>query len=191
MTKSKNKKNSVSDQVRELTELLQRTQASFENYRKQQEKRIEDIQNQASKELIIQLLPILDNFELALKDKNNKNSNQESFAQGIGLIHSQLFTILKGQGLKSIKTNDSEFDPNLHEALMKVTSSKPENAVIEEFQKGFTLNSQVIRHAKVKISAGIPETSKVSEGLEAEVSKQKENKEDVKQNNKKINDGGK
>jgi len=140
----------VENKIQELTDLLQRTQANFENYRKQQEKRIQEIQNQANKNLISQLLPLLDNFELALQNKETS----KDFLRGIELIYSQLFTVLENQGLKPINTQNQIFNPYLHEALIKINSEKPENTIIEELQKGFTLNDQIIRHAKVKISSG-------------------------------------
>jgi molecular chaperone GrpE len=145
------KKKDMQKRVEELTEILQRTQASLENYRKQTEKRIQEIHDLANKELIIQLLTILDNFELAL---NNTMNSSKEFVKGVKLIYSQLFTILENNGLKQIKTKNQIFNPRAHEALMKVDSNKPENMVLEELQKGYTLNDKVIRHAKVKISAG-------------------------------------
>lgn len=138
-------------QIKELTELLQRTQANFENYRKQTEKRSEENQQLAAKEIILSLLPILDNFELALK--NLEKSSPTDFRQGIKLIYSQLFSLLEEKGVKPIIT-EGLFDPYFHEALLKVHSDLPENVIIEEFQKGFILNGKVIRHAKVKVSAG-------------------------------------
>lgn len=147
---TKEKTQQSEEQIKELTELLQRTQANFENYRKQMEKRIEEIQNQANKNLIVQLLPILDDFELALKNTDNP----PGFIKGIKLIYSQISTILESDGLKSIKTENQRFDPYMHEALLKMNSDQPENKVLEEFQKGYLLNDQVIRHAKVKISSG-------------------------------------
>lgn len=146
-----NKKKDMQKRVEELTEILQRTQASLENYRKQTEKRIQEIHDLANKELVIQLLTILDNFELAL---NNTMNSPKEFVKGIKLIYSQLFTILENNGLKQIKTKNQIFDPHAHEALMKVDSNKPENMVLEELQKGYTLNDKVIRHAKVKVSSG-------------------------------------
>lgn len=146
-----------SDPVQELTELLQRTQANFENYRKQTEKRIEDIKQMAAKDVIVQLLPLIDNFELALK---NARAHPEEFVKGVELIYSQLVDVLQQSGVQSIVTEKKAFDPYLHEALLKVESSQPANTILEEFQKGFTLHGQVIRHARVKISAGVSSQQK-------------------------------
>ncbi len=143
--------NKLQEKITELTSLLQRNQADFENYRKQTEKRIQEITQFASKKTILQILPIIDNFELALK---NSNTNQRDFTKGVQLIYSQLFTVLENQGVKKIKTENQEFNPYYHEALMKIASEKPENTIIEELQKGFMLNDKVIRPAKVKVSDG-------------------------------------
>jgi molecular chaperone GrpE len=136
-------------QLAEMKDLLQRTQASFENFRKQSDKRMQEMQEMAAKDVILELLPVVDNFELALKNKDG-----DGFVKGIELIYAQLNTLLEDNKVKAILTVGEEFDPHLHEALMKVPSDKAENIVVEEFQKGFVLGDKVIRCAKVKISAG-------------------------------------
>lgn len=143
---------SVSDPLQEMTDLLKRTQANFENYRKQMEKRIADIQLMAARNVLLEIIPLLDHFELVLK--NAEHVNHDEFMNGIQLIHAQFMAFLENHDLKVIDTNDKLFDPRYHEALLKVESEKLENTILEEFQKGFTLHGQVIRHAKVKISAG-------------------------------------
>ena len=150
-TENGSKTTQLQEKITELTEVLQRNQADFENYRKQTEKRIKEITQFASKNMILQVLPILDNFELALK---NSNAEPKDFTKGIHLIYSQLFTVLENQGVTQIQTEDQEFNPYYHEALMKISSEKPENTIIEELQKGFLLNDKVIRPAKVKVSDG-------------------------------------
>ena len=141
----------VQDPLAEMRDLLQRTQANFENYRKQSEKRVEESIEFANKDLILQILPVLDNFELALKNTENK----EEFVKGVELIYSQLFTVMEDNGIKIVEAKKKqEFNPHLHEALMKTESELPENTIVEEFQKGFMLNDKVIRHAKVKVSSG-------------------------------------
>ena len=140
-------------EMEELLDLLKRTQANFENYRKQTEKRIEEIRSMASQNIILQVFPILDNFELAFKAAPKNEQNKE-LLQGMELIYAQLFSILENNGIKIIQTKDQKFDPYQHEALIKEPSEKPENTILEEFQKGYTLNDRVIRHAKVKISSG-------------------------------------
>lgn len=141
------------DPIQELTTLLKLTQANFENYRKQTEKRIEDIKQFASKDVLMQLLPILDNFKLAL-ETIEKSSQHSEMLKGIELIYAQFDELLANNDVKIIPSENQKFDPYLHEALMKVPSDKKEGMIIEEFQRGYTLNGKVIRHARVKISAG-------------------------------------
>ena len=151
-TKENKKEESKQKLLVDMKNLLQRTQANFENYRKQTEKRIEDIRTMASRDIILQILPVVDNFELAMKSADT-NSNQDDLLSGVELIYSQLFSVLENNGVSVIKKK--EFDPFYHEALMKMDSKLPENTIVEELQKGFILHDKVIRHTKVKISSGI------------------------------------
>jgi molecular chaperone GrpE len=150
----KNNKEASKNSLQEITELLQRTQANFENYRKQVEKHMVEVEKIASRDVILQILPIIDNFELALKNVDS-NKNSTDFVQGLELIFSQLIDILKNNNVEEIDADNKDFDPHQHEALMKVKSELPEHNIIEVLQKGFTLNGKVMRHSKVKISAGM------------------------------------
>ncbi len=143
----------TSDPLAEMKDLLLRTQANFENFRKQTERRIEEIKEMAARDTILQLLPIMDDLDLAFKNLNPK-LEQETFVKGIELIYSQFTQILEKNDVKKISTQKQKFDPYLHEALMKVESDFPENTILEEFQKGYTLHGKMLRHARVKISAG-------------------------------------
>ena len=150
-TKTEEKKER--NELQEMRELLQRKQAEFENYRKQVDKRFIEMKELANKNLIFKLLPVVDNFNLALKSADT-NSNPEDFIKGVELIYSQLFSFLENNNVQSMVTEKKKFDPYFHEALMKVDSDLPENMIIEELQKGFLLHDRVLRHAKVKISSG-------------------------------------
>lgn len=130
----------------ELEESLQRLQAEFENFKKRTEKEKRDFQGFANENLIGELLPLLDNFELALKS----TSNDAEFTSGMKLISNQLAQILENKGLKPIKALGQSFDPYLHEALLTEVSDK-DNIILEEMQKGYTLNGKLIRHSMVKV----------------------------------------
>lgn len=140
------------DKLKEITELLQRTQANFENYKKLTEGRVAEVVKMSNKDMILQLLPILDNFELALKSCD-VDKNQKDFCEGVNLIYAQIKSLLENNGVKEVSA-EGVFDPHFHEALMKVESSDPEGSIVEVVQKGYTLHEQVIRHAKVKVSSG-------------------------------------
>lgn len=150
---SEEKETICSPTAQELTDLLQRTHANFENYRKQMQAHIEDIRKMAAKEVILQLLPIVDNFALALKSVP-AHERKKDFVHGMELIHSQLMQLLQNNNVTTMETTGKDFDPYYHEALMKVPSEVPANKIMEEFQKGFLMQGKVLRHAKVKISAG-------------------------------------
>lgn len=132
----------------ELTELLQRVQADFENYKKRVEREKQEFCRYASHDMIMQLLPIIDSFELAFQN----SEKHEEFKKGVELVYAQLLQMLEKQGLKKIDSLGKKFDPNVHEALMQGDSDKEPGTIIEEFQKGFMLNDNVIRPAKVKVS---------------------------------------
>ena len=120
---------------------LQILQAEFENFRKRTEKERMELLKNANEDLIIKLLSVLDNFELAMKHINDK---------GVDMIYSELYSILEKEGLKTINT-EGKFDPKTHEALVQEDGKEDEN-ILEEIQKGYTLNDKVIRASKVKIS---------------------------------------
>ena len=126
---------------KEYLEQLQRLQAEFDNYRKRIEKERTENFQQNTEKLIIEMLNILDNLELALKHTKEG---------GIKMVHSQLYSLLEKQGLKTIKA-EGKFNPELHEVLIQ-EKGKTDNQIVEELQKGYTLNDKVIRPSKIKIS---------------------------------------
>lgn len=148
MTKKPKKK----ETIEEYKELLQRLQAEFENYRKRVEEDKKQWMKCSNQELIEKLLGVLDNFDLAFKNTENK----EGFVKGVELVYSQFFSILEKEGLKKINT-DGDFNPELHEALMKEGEG---NKILEELQPGYMLNEKVIRPSKVKIGGKNEKESK-------------------------------
>lgn len=132
--------------ITELTELMKRIQADADNGRKRIEKEKQEFVVFANKELVAKLLPVLDSFEIALKN----SGDAVQFKKGAELIYAQLFTCLEQQGLKQINALGKKFDPFLHEALLRENSEKKE-IVLEELQKGYMLNGRIIRITKVKV----------------------------------------
>jgi len=146
-------------QIEDYKETLQRLQAEFENFKKRVEKERPELMELARAELIKKLLSVLDSFELALRNGEFNASEIESlkkeaiqFRKGIDIIYSQFYSVLKHEGLKPIEALNKKFDPYLHDALMQEPSDKEEDTIIEEFQKGYTLKDDVLRHSKVKLS---------------------------------------
>lgn len=125
---------------KELTQMLQRLQAEFENFRKRTEKEKSQVLENANANLVLQLLEVLDNFELSLKYTKD---------QGIKLIHNQFVKVLNKNGLKSIEAKGT-FNPNIHEAIAQVPGEN-DGEIVEEIQKGYLLNDKLLRASKVKI----------------------------------------
>ena len=135
----------------ELTDTLKRLQAEFENYRKRIDKDKIEFRKYAHADVIAEILPIIDGFEIALKN----TADPKKFIDCMKLIYAQIYSMLETHGLRLIKTDGEKFDPYKHEVLMKEESDKPEGTILEEFQKGYMLNDKVLRFSKVKISAEI------------------------------------
>ncbi len=138
------KNNEISD----LLNQLKRLQAEFENYKKRVEKERQSFKDYVTADVIKKFLPILDSFELALEDEKATEESNE----GLELIYAQLHSLLEGLNVKEIKTVGEKFNPQLHEALLVEESDAPDGVIIEELQKGYTLNNTLLRTAKVKIS---------------------------------------
>lgn len=131
---------------------LQRLQADFDNYRKRTQKEKTELIKYASERLVGELLPVLDNFDRAVSAAK-VNPDFTSFSQGVEMILRQMQTALSKEGLKAMDTVGQPFDPNLHEAVLRVASEEyPENTVVEELQKGYYLKEKVLRPCMVKVS---------------------------------------
>jgi len=138
--------------VDEHYDRLLRLQAEFDNYRKRTQKEKTDIIKFASERLVAELLPVLDNFERAASSAQ-LNPDFNAFSQGVDMIFRQLQTALNKEGLKAIEATGQPFDPNLHDAVLRVESDEhPENTVVEELQKGYYLKEKVLRPSMVKVS---------------------------------------
>ncbi|HHU92006.1 MAG TPA: nucleotide exchange factor GrpE [Halanaerobiaceae bacterium] len=133
-----------------LNNRLVRLQADFSNYRKRNEKEAERIQAAIVAAIMEDLLPVLDNFDRALAQEGSG----EDFRKGIEMIHRQLLDFLAKQGVENIEAVGKEFDHNYHNAVLQVESEEHESGiVVEELQKGYILNKElVIRPSMVKVA---------------------------------------
>lgn len=133
----------------EYLEGWKRERAGFLNYKKDEIERIEGLIKYANEELILKFLPILDNIHLAEKQMPDDLKNHQ-WAEGILQIKTQISDFLRSQGVEEIKAIGEKFDPNFHEVLGELEGEET-GVVVEESQKGYSLNNKVIRPAKVKI----------------------------------------
>ncbi|MBU0547118.1 nucleotide exchange factor GrpE [Patescibacteria group bacterium] len=130
----------------------QRERADFLNYKRDELARNNEIISYASIDLILKILPILDNLDLAEKKIPRDLINNES-VKGLLQIKIQLQDILKKRGVEEIEALGQKFDPNLHEAIEEVElKNKEPNIIIEEIKKGYKFNKRVIRATKVRVS---------------------------------------
>lgn len=129
---------------------LARMQADFDNYRKRAAKEREDLFKYAGEQIITALLPVIDNLERALAAREGEHGK---LAEGVEMIGRQINDILAREGLELIPSVGEPFNPEMHEAVMREEGGEhPENTVIEEFRKGYTLKGKVIRPALVKVA---------------------------------------
>lgn len=130
-----------------------RERADFLNYKKEEMERISALIKYANEELVLKILPILDNFLLAEKNIS-EDLKTESNIKGLLLINLQLKDFLKAQGIEEIKTaGQVKFDPNFHEVVGEIEAEgKPSGMIAEEIQKGYLIDGKVLRPAKVRVT---------------------------------------
>lgn len=133
--------------ISQYKDKIQRMQADFENYKKRSEKEKSDFVKYANEGLILKVLEAYEDLERALEVKEDKN-----LREGVELIYKKMTKILEDEGVEAIETKHQKFDPYKHEALMTENNEDYENnEIIQDLQKGYTLNSKVIRYSKVKV----------------------------------------
>ncbi len=126
-----------------------RLRAEFENFRRRTQREQMETFERASMDMIVGLLPVVDNFEMALKSE----TADAEFAKGIALIYQQLMDALKKAGLEPIDAVGKPFDPNVHEALdMVPTDEVEDHAVFDEFRKGYNFRGKLLRPAMVRVA---------------------------------------
>jgi molecular chaperone GrpE len=135
----------------EYLELARRTKADFENYRKRVAKENSEALARGKADLARQLLPALDNLERALASADA--SGQEALVKGVAMVRDELHNRLQSAGVEAFDPTGEKFDPQLHEALSTLPSEDTESGVVlETLEKGYRLNGQVLRAAKVVVS---------------------------------------
>src|SRR5207247_1776981 len=141
--------NELESSLVQYKDQLLRKAAEFENYKKRTESDYASLVRYANEDLILKLLPVVDDFERSLKARkasgNDGGENESVFLQGLELIFNKFRKILDSQGLKHFEVLGKPFDPHLHDALMQVPRKDvPPHTVIEEIEKGFMLHDKVI-----------------------------------------------
>jgi molecular chaperone GrpE len=141
----------VEKREEELLTRLKYLQADFENYRKRTEKEVKDVEEYSVRNLVTNLLSVVDELELAVEHAESGDGRTE-LREGIEMVHKNLMSALESVGLKRIAAVGKPFDPEFHEAVEKTEGrSSREDMVVEEVRPGYTFRGQVIRPSMVKV----------------------------------------
>ena len=146
----------TTDEVRrqcdEYRDLLVRTTAEFNNYRKRIEKERVEVAQAVGVDLITELLPLVDDLERAL-GVDATDDSARAYREGVELIHRQLLDLLRKRGVTPIETEGQNFDPNYHQAVShEVSEGHRAGAVIGELRRGYMLGSRLLRPAMVRVA---------------------------------------
>jgi molecular chaperone GrpE len=129
---------------------LKYAKADMENFQKQTQKRIEDTISRANGRLLMQLLPILDELEMAIEASKNEEAN---IVEGVDMVKGKLQKVMTSEGVTPIDALGEPFNPRYHEAVLEVdTEDHTDGAVIEELRRGYMYNSRVLRASMVKVA---------------------------------------
>jgi molecular chaperone GrpE len=150
MPNKKSPKSDIGAQLAEVTAALQRERADAINIRRQHEEQSAKLRPMVKANVIRELLPVIDNFERALKHVPVELQSNE-YVKGIDGILKQFETTLTGMGVERIVTVGEEFNPSLHEAVTMEEGDGTKEIISDELQAGYKLGDDIIRHAMVKV----------------------------------------
>lgn len=165
-------------ECRDLVDQLQRLAADYSNYQKRMERVTEDEKQRAVAEVVLDLLPAIDNFERALAAAQAK-PDFASLLEGVRLVHAQLLAGLKKHGIMPIDTGGMAFNPEHHEAVAHLESAEhPEGQVMHEMHKGYLFHGRILRPSRVTVSKGKPEGPQAPPEPRAEAPGRDESRDD-------------
>ena len=132
-----------------------RIAADFDNFRKRQARDQDDLRQQLVCSTLTEILPVVDNFERARQQLNPEGEEAQALHRSYQGLYKQLVDVLKQQGVARMEVVGQEFDPTLHEAVLREENQEhAEDIVCEELQRGYHRDGRVLRHAMVKVSMG-------------------------------------
>lgn len=140
------------EKIAELNDKYLRLYSEFDNYRKRTTKERIELFKTAGQDIMTDLIPVLDDFERALQNMDKK-ADVKTVRKGVDLVYNKFKNTLENKGLKPFKSIETEFDPEIHDAITKIPapSKKLKGKVVDEIEKGYKLNEKVIRYAKVVV----------------------------------------
>ena len=146
---------SAKNEAEENYDRLLRVSAELENFKKRSAREMEEFKKFSNQSLIKELLPIIDNLELAIKSYSTSEArSNESLLEGVSLIHKEMLKLLEKFQVKQVESMGQPFDPNYHEAVMREEADNvSENTVVDELQKGYVMHNRLIRPSMVVVAA--------------------------------------
>ncbi len=152
MEELKKQTDTADKEVEQYLDHLKRLKAEFENYKKRMAKERQQLLCWAAEDLIKELLPILDDLERAISAANS-SQDFSSLIQGIQMVYNYFKQLLKKKGLEEIFAEGEDFDPHIHEAILRIESGEyPDNIVVQEMRKGYKFKNRVLRPTMVKVN---------------------------------------
>ena len=143
-------------ECRDLVDSLQRLGAEYANYQKRMARMMEEAEKQAGRNLVMDLLPVIDNFERALASARSE-ADFKALRDGVQLVHDQILGVLSKHGVTQVSGHGEEFDPEHHEAVAQLPSGEHDAGKVSEVvQKGYRMDGRTIRASRVVISSGPP-----------------------------------
>jgi len=145
---------SPEEQIAELNDRFLRLYSEFDNYKRRTAKERLELYKTAGEDIIVSLLPVLDDFDRAMQAAEGSKDNKD-VTKGIDLIKNKLMATLVQKGLEPMNSLDTPFDTDNHEAITKIPAPKKKlkGKVVDVIEKGYLLNGKVIRHAKVVVGS--------------------------------------
>lgn len=152
-SKLKEKLDDLTAKNEEMKDKYLRLYADFDNFKKRNAKERLTLLETAGKEVIIAILPIVDDFERALKSFDSTNANDNSLKEGMELVYHKLLKTLEAKGVKTMETEGKNFDPELHEAITEIPAINEESKgkIVDTTEKGYFIYDKILRHAKVVV----------------------------------------
>ena len=150
--KKKDKKDKKDEKIAELEDRVLRQMAEFENFRKRTEKEKSTMYDMGAKSVIEKILPVIDNFERGLAALSDEEKTAP-FADGMDKVYKQMMNELTSIGVEPIEALGCEFNPDVHNAVMQVSTDEYESGIVaQELQKGYKYHDTVVRHSMVGVA---------------------------------------
>jgi molecular chaperone GrpE len=149
---------SAEKEAKETYDRLLRVSAEFENYKKRTSREMDEYRKFANESVFKEMLPVVDNLERAIHSSNSANNVNSRIVEGVDMTLKEILKIFGKFGVTPVESLDKEFDPSFHQAVAQENSDDhPDNTVIKELQKGYTMHERLLRPAMVIVSkAGDP-----------------------------------